>query len=285
MFVFPVLGGKKNLIENYFAQTFANRGFDAAIVHRNEDFKKPETFPQIEDTLKRMVVRDRIAIDFFEKEYKKKDFGSFGISRGAINVAMSAGVDPRLKHNVLAMGGTDLVGVFRDSDERKIGLYKKAVMEQQKITAEEFYAYMEERIKTDPKMLAKYMDARNTLLILALFDSTVPFKYGQQLRADIGNPRVVYLLAGHKTSVLFTELPNHVKPLEHFPIMPFDYIETEAVAFYDKSFGTGRRSARQAVFEVLQSPFSLVAQIVDLFGSRKTPFKSRTSPKTRERFE
>ena len=73
VFVFPVLGGKKNLIENYFAQTFANRGFDAAIVHRNEDFKKPETFPQIEDTLKRMVIRDRIAIDFFEKEYKKKE--------------------------------------------------------------------------------------------------------------------------------------------------------------------------------------------------------------------
>jgi len=43
------------------------------------------------------VVRDRMAIDFFEQRLGKKEFGTLGISRGAINVAVTAGVDETAK--------------------------------------------------------------------------------------------------------------------------------------------------------------------------------------------
>ena len=45
--VFPILGGKY-LIESHFADYFARRGFDVAIVHRDKEYKRPEQFSQLE---------------------------------------------------------------------------------------------------------------------------------------------------------------------------------------------------------------------------------------------
>jgi hypothetical protein len=80
--VFPLLGGKP-IVSQHFAEYFAENKIDAAIVRRNNDFKNPANFLNIEETLRLNVVRDRIALDFFEKEKGKKNFGGFGVSRGA----------------------------------------------------------------------------------------------------------------------------------------------------------------------------------------------------------
>ncbi|MDZ4785308.1 MAG: hypothetical protein SGJ02_04445, partial [bacterium] len=98
IFVFPLLGGKP-IVSQHFAKYFSDRGIDSAILRRNDDFKNPAFFNKIEKMLRENVVRDRIAIDFFEKVYHKKDFAGFGVSRGAINLAMTAGADPRLKYS------------------------------------------------------------------------------------------------------------------------------------------------------------------------------------------
>ncbi|RIL10366.1 MAG: hypothetical protein DCC75_04500, partial [Proteobacteria bacterium] len=65
--VFPVLGGKKNLLENYFADYFARHGYDSAIVERTNDFKSPQNFDRLEELFRQNIVRDRVALDFFEK--------------------------------------------------------------------------------------------------------------------------------------------------------------------------------------------------------------------------
>ncbi|MCB0336536.1 MAG: hypothetical protein KDD62_09520, partial [Bdellovibrionales bacterium] len=127
--VFPILGGRKNMIASYFADYFARNGMDTAIVHRDEKFKDPNYIDQLEEILKLSVIRDRIALDYFEKEHHKKRFASFGISRGAINVAITAGVDPRLKFNVMALGGTSLVKLFSESKERRIKRYRQTVQQ------------------------------------------------------------------------------------------------------------------------------------------------------------
>ena len=265
IFVFPVLGGRKNLIASYFADTFVREGFDTAIVHRSNEFKKTENLDRLEEILRKNVIRDRIAIDFFENEYKKKNFGTFGISRGAINVAVTAGVDERLQYNVMALGGSDIVGVFRESKERRINKFKRKVMEDRGWDEEQFYSFLERQIKTDPKSLAKYIDARNALMFLCLFDDSVPYKYGEKLRADIGRPRSVYLAAGHKTSVAFTQIVNYATAVRNFPIYPFDYIETESISFYEKSFNRSSLGIRHTVFRLLQFPFTVVARIVSAF--------------------
>jgi hypothetical protein len=258
VFVFPVLGGKA-IIENYFADYFASRGIDAAIVHRNNEFKKPENFDKLEELFRTNLVRDRIAIDFFEENFEKKTFGSFGISRGAINVAMTAGVDPRLQYNVLVLGGTDVVSLFRESDEKRIRNYVEAVTTSKGISPDQMFDQLGSSIRTDPKYFAHYLDPKKTLLILAALDSTVPFKYGMKLRRQIGNPRTVVLLGTHYTSLLFTQMVKVFPPQKRMCIFPFDYVENQALNFYDDAFGTSHYAWHLAPLKLLQLPFNVFA--------------------------
>lgn len=260
IFVFPILGGK-HLIESHFARYFALKGFDTAIVHRDKEFKRPEQFDHLEEIFRNNAIRDRIAIDFFEREYGKTDFGSFGISRGGINVAITAGVEPRLKYNVIALGGSHLVKVFRDSSERGVGRYRKRVQAAKSINKAQFFEQLETNIQTDPKTLAKYIDARDTLMFLGLFDTSVPIKYGMRLREQIGHPRTAIMFSGHYTGILFTQFLTLLPPSETFCIVPFDFIESESLAFYNRAFDTKRRSLRYVPVKILQLPFEVFGQL------------------------
>lgn len=262
--VFPVLGGRKNVIENYFAEYFARYGFDAAIVHRSEDFKKPENIDRLEELFRANVIRDRIALDFFEREYGKKKFGSFGISRGAINVAMTAGVEPRLSHNVMLLGGSDLVSVFKRSDQGRIRRYIDSVTKAKNITPEEFFRQLRTQLRTEPGHVVRHMDARNTLLFLGMFDRTVPFRYGLKLRRQLGLPKTVFLPAGHYTSILYTQFAKILPPSDEYALFPFDYIELEALNFYRRAFETTpHTSLRLMIVRLLRTPFDLIGGVVN----------------------
>jgi hypothetical protein len=264
IFVYPILGGR-NKFANYFAAYFARYGFDTAVVHRSKEFKDPENFELLETIFRDNVIRDRIAIDFFEQEFGKKHFGTFGISRGAINAAISAGVDSRLEYNVFAMGGADLVRVFQKSEVPEMEEYRQAVMKRTGMSEEEFFQFLRDTIRTDPKEVASYIDARNTLLFLAIFDQTVPFKYGLKLRREIGYPRTEFLLAGHFTSVGYTQFVRLLPLGEDICLLPVDYVETEALQFYRKAFGSKKNSLEHVVFSVLQAPFTVIGKVASLF--------------------
>ena len=271
--VFPVLGGK-NIIADYFARYFARHGYDTAVVHRNNSFKSPENFDRLEEIFREDAIRDRIVLDFFEKEIGKKEFGSFGISRGGINVGVTAGIDGRLKHNVITLGGTDIVQLFRSSSQGRLGKYTDTVMQQKNISYDEFFRLLNERIKTDPRNLSKYMDARHTLMILGLFDTTVPFRYGQQLKAQIGNPETVYLMSDHFVGLLYTQFLRLLPPFRDHCIFPMDYVETEALDFYNRSFATNPKGAKSALFKMIQAPFTTAGRIFHwLFVSEQDPDK------------
>ena len=265
VFVFPVLGGRP-MLSKYFAKYFAREGLDAAVVARVNDFKEKENFLQIEEVLRKGVVRDRIAIDFFEKEYGKKDFGTFGMSRGGINVAISAGVDERFRYNIIAMGGSGLVDIFESSREHRIRRFIKEVREEQGISREEFFDYLRQNVITDPTAVAKHMDARDTLLMISTCDKTVPYRNGLQLRDEIGNPETIVLAAGHKTSVLFTQFLPVLPPWSEVCIFPFDYIETEATHFFNEKFERDTFITRVKLlpFRLLRLIPSVAVQIFDL---------------------
>ncbi len=261
IFVLPVLGGR-NIIADYFAKYYARHGYDTAIVNRSNDFKDPNRFNELEEIFRDNIIRDRIAIDYFEKQYGKKEFGTFGISRGAINAAMTAGVDARLKYNVLVMGGTDLVSLLKKSDQKGVKKFRNKVMNVRGITKEQFYNELRERIVTDPNNLARYINANNTLMFLALFDHAVPFPFGEKLREQIGYPRTVYLTAGHYTSILFTQYAKLLLPREEVCLFPQAYIETEALAFYDRSFKKSTFGLSVLPYRILQLPFNLIGSTI-----------------------
>jgi hypothetical protein len=270
--VFPLLGGKNDIAE-YFAQYFAHHGFETAIVHRTEDFKNPDNFDNLEEAMRNNVIRDRIALDYFEREYQKKKFGSFGISRGAINVMMTAGVDPRLKYNVAAMGGSDILRIFKKSNQSRLKKYRKTVMASKGINKDQFFSFVEQNLKTDPKYVSQYIDSRNTLLFLALFDRTVPIQYGRLLRKQVGNPKTIYLLADHYLSVLYTQFVSILPPRAHYSpygIFPFDYVESESLAFYRKSMRNEWSGFGVLPFRILSFPFSVIANVIDAFTQKST---------------
>jgi hypothetical protein len=265
VFVFPVLGGKL-FIETHIAKYFAENGIDAAIVNRNNEFKDPKNFDNLEAIFRENVLRDRLAIDFFENEFAKQDFGTFGISRGGINVAITAGVDPRLKYNVMVLGGTDLVDLFRDSNQPRIEKYIKSVMEDKGLSEEEFFTLLRDQLRTDPRNTAHFIDGRDALIILGVFDQTVPFSYGLELRKQLGNPETVYLLADHYLGLLYTQTVSIIPPSKEGGLFPFPYVEEEAVTFFRKSFGTGSNWAIYP-YRLLQLPFNLVGEVVGNIGS------------------
>lgn len=266
--VFPILGGRKNMISGYFADYFARNGIDSAIVHRDENFKNPECIDELEDILRNSVIRDRIAIDYFETIQGKKKFASFGISRGAINVAITSGIDSRLEYNVMALGGTNLVKLFSESKEGRIKEYRQKVQSNKNWTQEEFVQILSETLKTDPVNFAQYIDARKTLLVLSLFDDTVPIKFGKKLRHQIGKPETIYLLADHKLGLLYTGFVPIIPPIHRsgYRIFPIDYLETEALHFYRKSFGHEEVSIKHTIFQLLQIPFVLAERTIRLLS-------------------
>ncbi len=251
--VFPILGGR-NKFANHFANYFTEHGYDTAIVHRDSKFKDPKNIDKIEEILRANIIKDRIAMDFFETIYEKKNFGSFGISRGAINATITAGIDKRLRYNVFALGATDLVDVFQNSNERKIKYFSDTIKKDKQLNDKELDVFFNEIIHTDPKNFAHYIDARDTLLVLAVLDRTVPFYYGHKLRKQMGKPETVYLLADHYTALLYTGF---------VPFFP-DYIETEALSFYDKSFGRKQWSLKELPYRIFQLPFQFIGSIFDV---------------------
>jgi len=265
IFVFPVLGGRP-VISTHFAEYFAKSGFDAAIVHRRNEFKEPERVKYLEEFIREGVIRDRNAIDYFEKEHGKTVFGTFGVSRGGINVAITAGVDNRLEYNVIALGGADLAAIFKHSRERRLRNFIESVSEQRKITKEQTYLYLDQLIKTDPKYVAKYIDAEKTLLMLARCDTSVPFKYGKLLRSEIGNPETIYFFAGHKTSALFTQYLKLIPPIEGYCFFPPPYIEQESLLFFKKAFNRGPSTAALFFLRALQFPVNLGATVLNKMG-------------------
>lgn len=264
--VFPVLGGK-NFIEKHFARYFVESGLDAAIVNRSNEFKDPSRFEELEEIFRQNIIRDRLALDFFEAEYGKTQFGSFGISRGAINVALTAGVDARLRYNVLAMGGTDLVNLFRDSKQARIEKYVQTVSDTRGYSREEFFGHLRRQIRTDPKYTAHYLDPKNTLLVLGVFDRTVPFAYGLKLREQIGRPDTIFLFSDHYVSLAYTQTVSLLPPSKKKSgLFPFPYIEQEAISFYKRSFDEGM-NWKALPFKALMLPVNLIAEAFAEVGS------------------
>ena len=276
--VFPVLGGK-NFIEKHFARYLVESGVDAAIVNRSNEFKDPGKFEQLEAIFRANIVRDRLALDFFQAEYGKNKFGSFGISRGAINVALTAGVDPRLQYNVLAMGGTDLVNLFRDSNQPRIENYIRSVSDTRGYSEEQFFDALRKQLITDPKYTAQYLDGRDTLLVLGILDRTVPFSYGMKLREQIGRPETIFLFADHYVSLAFTQTVSLLPPSkEKTGLFPFPYIEQAALSFYKRKFDDSW-NWKALPFELLTFPVNLVAEGLAQIGTLVEKADSgRTTP-------
>lgn len=258
--VFPILGGK-NKISNYFADALAKLGFECAVIHRTDTFKDASQFADIERVLRENVLRDRIALDFMEDKLGKRRFAGFGMSRGGMNLVLTAGVDDRLQFNVVALAGHDLGRVLQDSQEWRIRSHFRKVATLRMETERETFDFLESTLKTQPSKLAQGMDSDKTLLILAMLDSTVPFEYGLELRKAMGRPETLLLLSGHATSLFYSQFFALPFPGTSYRLLPLPYLEYELARFFARHL-EGRTFWWHLPYEILQTPFTFLGSIV-----------------------
>jgi hypothetical protein len=259
--IFPILGGK-NKFENYFADVLARAGFESAIIHRNDEFKNPALFAQIEAVMRRNTLRDMVALNFFEKVLGKCLFGGFGLSRGAMNLVITAGSDPRLKYNFLALGCASISKVVRTSKEWRIKAYIEELARVRHSTVERTLAFLEKTLISEPYVFAPVLDPQNTMLVLGALDSTVPFAEGLRLRKFLGNPATVYLLSGHATSLLYSRFFRLLSFGSAHPVLPLPYLETEIVNFFTEKMRPADTRIGIIPFRIFQTPGNIAAELL-----------------------
>lgn len=218
--VLPILGGG-NKIANIFASYFAKRGYAAMIVHRQEGYVDTDDLEGMNLVFRQIVLDHKQALDWLESQpgIDAGQIGLFGVSAGAVKGTLVSALDRRIKASVLALVGGDVPYIFSFSADRGITKRRNKILKQHKISARELYEGMKEGFEHDPLVYAPYIDATNTLMVLAFFDAVIPFSNGKHLRQAIGNPETIVLPTGHYGAIL--SLP---------------YIEAVAMRFFKKRF-------------------------------------------------
>ena len=201
--VLPILGGS-----NYFAKTFAgyfaDHGYSAIIVHRQKQYKSFKDLDKLDNTLRQIVLDHKQALDWIgmREDLDSDRIGVFGISMGSIKAALISALDKRINASVMCLVGGDLAEIISTSDEKGIVRRREEYIKTHDITQTEFHELLKSKITCDPINYAEYMDAENAFMVLGRFDSTVPYKNGNELWIKMGKPEKITMLTGHYTAIL-----------------------------------------------------------------------------------
>jgi dienelactone hydrolase len=200
------IGGNEKLIVPALARFFAVHGYHAVIVKRPSDHldaERPVT--QIEDYVRRGVVRNRQALDWLLKQpgVDAHRAASFGISYGAILNAATAAVEPRLRCHVFVLAGAPLPEVIVKSAEPRLRKYRRQLHAQSGMTDRQLLEQLRTTIRSDPARLAPYVNSDDVLTFIALFDRSVGTSHAFRLWRAQGEPRAELLPTGHYTALLY----------------------------------------------------------------------------------
>jgi hypothetical protein len=219
--VLPIANGV-DFCAKGFARHFASGGFNCAIVHnRHIDLEDIVSAEQVEDYLRQTVLDSRQILDYLleREEVDGNKLGCLGMSLGGIRASIVAGADERLKYSVIGLAGGSMAEVAFLSKLKEVKEYMRGLVEKG-ISPETIHAEISEKVVTDPLKLAKYTDARDTLMYIAMFDRVIHRKCGDKLWEAAGKPEAVYFFSGHFTSLLY--LP---------------YAERDSLNFFKRKFG------------------------------------------------
>jgi len=201
--VLPIIGGGYPL-EKFFCAYFARQGLAAVLVRRDR-LRTPERLADIDGLLRQAAVDARQALDWAETrpELDSQRAGVFGISMGGIRAAFLTPLDPRIRASCIGLAGGDLPYIVTHSRERGITRRRRAYLDKQQISLQEFYEGLKPIMLSDPLNVAPAIDPSKVLLVLATFDRAVPSSKGFELRRAMGKPETIVLPTGHYTALLF----------------------------------------------------------------------------------
>jgi dienelactone hydrolase len=198
----PVFNGQLK-IPRFFARYFANQGWAAVVVTRGRDPLAALTSPE-------QAVRSNIkdysrVLDWVEHEPEldASRIGLLGVSLGAMDAVMLTALDRRVNSLVIAMAGGDLSYLLANTNYRRVVRTIDDMAEELGTSREAVGAKLDAAIKLDPLAVAPYVDAERVFMVLTRTDAIIPFEAQQQLRTTMGSPESMYLMTGHRFSVVF----------------------------------------------------------------------------------
>lgn len=189
-------------IPRFFARYFANQGWAAVVAIRGRD--PLDALVEPAKTVQGNLQDYRRILDWIEREPEVDPtrIGVFGVSLGAMDAVMLTALDQRVNALVVAMAGGDLSYLLANTNYRRVVRTIDELAASQGTSRAALGAKLDAEIKLDPLALAPYVDAERVLMIITRTDAIIPFEAQQQLRASMGSPDTLYLVTGHRTSVL-----------------------------------------------------------------------------------
>lgn len=202
--VSPILKGGY-VLEHWVAGVLAGEGIAVAIPLHTEDPLPTIASPEdLGEEFLRSVRAARAVVDWMaaRETVDPTRLGSVGTSLGALrNVVLLAG-EPRLRANLLALGGLDVAWVFDHSREASVARYRRERAALEGIDPALLSARFRDAFWFHDEKTARAVDGRTVLLILARFDSAIPIESGMALRNALGRPETRVLPLAHYSSLL-----------------------------------------------------------------------------------
>ena len=198
----PIFTGQLK-IPRFFARYFANQGYAVVVVKRGRDPLDALTAPEsaVLDNLQDYSrVLDWVEV---EPELDATRIGVLGVSLGAMDAVMLTALDHRVNSLVIAMAGGDLSYIFANTNYRRVVRTIDGMAADLGTSRAALGAKLDAEIRLDPLAVAPYVDAERVFMVLTRTDAIIPFEAQEQLRETMGSPEALYLMTGHRPSVVF----------------------------------------------------------------------------------
>jgi dienelactone hydrolase len=218
----PVFNGQLK-IPRFFARYFANQGWAAVVVTRGRDPLDALTAPEslvwgnLHDYQR---VLDWVEL---EPELDATRIGLLGVSLGAMDAVMLTALDQRVNSLFIAMAGGDMPYLLANTNYRRVVRTIDGMAAELGTSREALGAKLGAAIKLDPLTVAPYIDAERVFMVLTRTDAIIPFQAQEELRETMGSPEAMYLLTGHRTSIVY-----------------FPKVRTAAYEFFARRFALDR---------------------------------------------
>jgi dienelactone hydrolase len=198
----PVFNGQLK-IPRFFARYFANQGWAAIVVTRGRDPLDALTAP--ESAVQGNLLDYHRVIDWMElqPELDATRIGVLGVSLGAMDAIMLTALDRRVNSLVVAMAGGDLSYLLANTNYRRVVRTIDDMAADLGTSRAALGAKLDAAMKLDPLAVAPYIDAERVFMVLTRTDAIIPFEAQELLRETMGSPESMYLMTGHRTSVVY----------------------------------------------------------------------------------
>ncbi len=220
--ILPIMGGKNYPIESHFARYFATKEYNVFLVHREQKMdKEVNALEDVDNLLKTTVADNRRVIDWLssQENIATNKIGVFGISFGAIKSSLLLALEERVKASVLGLGGGDLPYILAHTTEKGLVKHRAKLLKKHNLTLQEGEDILRSTITYEPNEFARYINPQEAMLVLARFDTVVPYQKGLELRRNMGNPKTLVVPAGHYSSAVF-----------------IPHIKSQAFRFFERRF-------------------------------------------------